>query len=78
MIPMTPALPLVGHPLAGGGMSSPSFCLFSYFITLYIPYLKHQIRLTNKALRNYNLLIINLIQEGFNGCFELLVAACHD
>ena len=32
MIPMTPALPLVGHPLAGGGMSSPSFCLFSYFI----------------------------------------------
>ena len=32
MIPMTPALPLVGHPLAGGGMSSPSFCRFSYFI----------------------------------------------
>ncbi len=55
MILMTPALPLVGHPLAGGGKSSPSFCLFSYFITLYIPYLKHQIRLTNKVSQKLQL-----------------------
>ena len=27
---MTPVLPLVGHPLAGGGMSSPSIFLFFY------------------------------------------------
>ena len=37
MIPMTPALPLVGHPLAGGGTSSPSFCLFGYSIYTALP-----------------------------------------
>ena len=34
---MTPALPLVGHPLAGGGTSSPSFCLFGYSIYTVLP-----------------------------------------
>ena len=64
MIPMTPALPLVGHPLAGGGMSSPSFCRFSYFITLYIPYLKHQIRITNKVSHKLQLTDYQSDSEG--------------
>ena len=36
MMEMTPALPLVGHPLAGGGTSSPSSAYLAIlFILLY-------------------------------------------